>query len=618
MREIESELTALEEFSFPATPLPNSPFNQPGDLRRFPSLPEYIQTLNSPEFCPEDILPPGSPLSFLNPLTPDLAQLEGIDFGSALLATPQLNPVPSIERNSGSNKRKSSPNSGSPPEINKNQTYKFKCDFQKCDKSFKQKCTLTRHKKIHTNEKPFCCDSCGRKFREKPNLNRHIKSHVKIAEKKKRKLSPNRTNKFTCDFPECTKSFEHNFTLIRHKKTHTNEKPFCCDFCSEAFRVKQQLQRHMLKWHDTETLMGQPVTKETIEAHLSSKSQKKPKIFHCGFPKCGKKYSNKRSLYRHEDTYHSNLNFPPEKISPMQIPSSASTVVSSSVETAVLTPSASNNELFNQTEPTRLIEISQLFTTGKIGNLPCDIGTPQFPVLEKKISTPAIQSEIRTVQTHPKPIHPGNLSESQSLSVTRAIKNIQNVLSMIPSVPSSTPEKLERQISSTTTSIRSLLLLMFSKLPLSLSPQQLHLQVSMITDLVRSMIFTMLSEPSSKEERNSQIDAAVDTIKNLVDDMVSTTPIISIKKEVIDLTPSDPALSDNLNSSHSNLESKRSTPLSDNEGPQLSKSSDIRTYTPKLSQTTSSNPFSLFGLDQSHRNRLNDMSVQNSSSELSH
>ena len=37
----------------------------------------------------------------------------------------------------------------------------FKCDFNDCNKKFKYKSNLIRHKIIHSTEKPFICDFNG-------------------------------------------------------------------------------------------------------------------------------------------------------------------------------------------------------------------------------------------------------------------------------------------------------------------------------------------------------------------------------------------------------------------------------------------------------------------------
>jgi hypothetical protein len=512
----------------------------------FPFLPEQGQTFNDPEFCLENILPPCSPL--------DLGQLEGLsDSLSTFPATPQL----SLTDSAGT-LRNTRSNNDSPLEsnqTNKNQTGKFKCVVPKCNKSFKKNYSLNRHFKIHRNEKgPFCCDFCGSKHIEKFNLKRHmLLKHGTETLMGKPVTQETVTAYLDSKYP---------------KKLVKNEKgPFCCDFCGSKYIEKSNLKRHMLgRQHETETLMGKPVTQETVTAYLDSKYPKKL------------------------------------------------------VKTAVLPPSASNNELSYQTEPAHLKEISQPVITGKTGNLPCDMGTPQLPALSSLTATPPrvvpgfgsqeIKSSPAPISTAPvsrnRPSPLGHPHDSQNLSITKTIQNIRNVLSMLPLIPPSDPKIVELQISTTTTTIRTLFMLLFSKLPLGLSPQESQSQISMMTELVRNMITMVLT--SSSDSRKSQICSTLDVVKNLLSEMVPGMSNQPIKQEIIDLTPSDPEVHvDSIPDGNSDsrsipvLFSGSSTPqrLTGQVAAPPQTNNSQKTVDPD--QRSSLNAFSLFASDKSPR-----------------
>ncbi|XP_069090541.1 zinc finger protein 544-like isoform X2 [Pleurodeles waltl] len=75
----------------------------------------------------------------------------------------------------------------------------YKCT--KCEKSFSQKGTLSRHQKTHSGDKPYKCT-------------------------------------------ECPKRFSRNGDLVIHLRKHTGERPFQCTICKKGFNQKRSLTSH--------------------------------------------------------------------------------------------------------------------------------------------------------------------------------------------------------------------------------------------------------------------------------------------------------------------------------------------------------------------------------------
>ena len=78
------------------------------------------------------------------------------------------------------------------------------CDV--CEKVFRYPSDVTRHMRIHTNEKPYECDFCDKAFRTSGVL----KVHMRI---------------------------------------HTNEKPYECHVCEKRYRQSSGLKYHMRRYH---------------------------------------------------------------------------------------------------------------------------------------------------------------------------------------------------------------------------------------------------------------------------------------------------------------------------------------------------------------------------------
>ncbi|XP_066596094.1 zinc finger protein Gfi-1b-like [Prorops nasuta] len=102
----------------------------------------------------------------------------------------------------------------------------------------------------------------------------------------------------------CSKEFRHQYTLMRHLPTHTDERNFKCDTCGKAFRQLSTLSQHKAIHSDARPYICEFCKKtfnrvSTLISHRKTHSENKPHKCHL----CGKGFHQKGNLRNHVFTH---------------------------------------------------------------------------------------------------------------------------------------------------------------------------------------------------------------------------------------------------------------------------------------------------------------------------
>ncbi|XP_061381874.1 zinc finger protein 667-like isoform X2 [Danaus plexippus] len=108
-----------------------------------------------------------------------------------------------------------------------------------CGKTFSRKVYMNNHhKQVHRRDSPHYCRDCDKYFINGYAIRTHVKFVHEKSEKPKNKI---------CDI--CQRGFHTNRVLSNHRRTHTGERPYCCEHCGAAFAQLQARKTHERTQH---------------------------------------------------------------------------------------------------------------------------------------------------------------------------------------------------------------------------------------------------------------------------------------------------------------------------------------------------------------------------------
>lgn len=136
----------------------------------------------------------------------------------------------------------------------------FSCE---CGASFLTSCELLRHKRREENRPKFTCSICKKTFETKKDKDDHEGCHATLASKTNickvcfksfrfrrglsRHMKIHKNEKYSCEF--CNKEFSSAEKLHNHKERMHDIKNYRCKICQKLFKSKEYVKRHLSRFH---------------------------------------------------------------------------------------------------------------------------------------------------------------------------------------------------------------------------------------------------------------------------------------------------------------------------------------------------------------------------------
>lgn len=187
-----------------------------------------------------------------------------------------------------------------------------------CNKTFKNKGNVVKHKVTHSEVKPYGCELCDARFTQKGSLNIHMKRHAGIKDEKcqycgkeflgrhariNHEYTHTKVKPYECK--HCGKAFADRSATIRHERIHTRDMKYKCEYCSKGFTDASGVIRHRLMHKGKKDFACRICDKTfytTTDLRIHLLSHTAVKDYQCDY--CKNYFTKKCNLINHIRTIH--------------------------------------------------------------------------------------------------------------------------------------------------------------------------------------------------------------------------------------------------------------------------------------------------------------------------